>query len=133
MRTAIASQPFAPSSFLGRVLVADATACGAMGLLLVLGAGPLSGLLGLPVALLVVVGAVLVPLAALMAYVGTRPAIPRGLAWGLVAFDLLWVVESFGLLLLGWVEPTGLGTGFVIGQALVVLAFAELKYLGLRR
>jgi len=128
MRTAIVVQPF-----LRRVLLADAAACGVMGLVLLLAIRPQAGVLGLPPALLGAVGASLLPLAALLGVLGTRPAVSRRAAWALVVYDLLWVVESIGLLLTGWIDPTGLGVAFVIGQAMVVACFAELKIVGLRR
>jgi hypothetical protein len=51
-----------PSPFLRNVIVLDAAASGATGLLVIAGAGLLEGLLGLPAALLRGAGLVLVPL-----------------------------------------------------------------------
>jgi hypothetical protein len=50
-----------------------------------------------------------------------------------IALNVLWVAASIGLLLSGWVAPTLLGYAFVIAQAVVVGAFAELQIIGLRR
>ena len=33
----------------------------------------------------------------------------------------------------GWVTPSGLGYAFILAQVVVVVAFAELQYVGLRR
>ncbi|HYG87370.1 MAG TPA: hypothetical protein VD978_14015 [Azospirillum sp.] len=121
------------STLLRRVLHADGIVCAAMGALLTLAAAPLAGLLGLPAPLLRVVGISLLPLAAVLIYLATRAAIPRRGVWAVIAYDVLWVADSILLLVTGWVEPTALGYAFVIGQALVVAGFAELKYVGLRR
>lgn len=123
----------APDTLLRRVLLADAAVSALMGAVLVVDAGLLSGLFGLPVPLLRVAGLSLLPFAALLVYLATRPAVPRRGAWAVIAIDALWVVDSTVLLLGGWVEPTTLGTAFVIGQAVAVLGFAEFTWFGLRR
>jgi hypothetical protein len=53
--------------------------------------------------------------------------------WGLVAFNLLWAVESIGVAALGWVQPTTLGVALIVGQALAAAVVADLQYLVLRR
>lgn len=121
------------SSFLRRVLLADAAACVATGLLMLLGAGFLESLLGLPGALLKYAGFVLLPFAALVGYVATRERLPRAAVWIVIASNALWTVDSILLLWSGWVEPTSLGTAFVVAQAVIVGVFAELEYFGLRR
>lgn len=123
----------APSPLLRRALALDAVASGACGLLLAAGAGPLAGLLGLPPGLMRGAGLALLPLAALVGWLGTRATVPRAAVWAVVAVNALWVVESVVLLLSGWVSPTGLGTAFVVAQAALVALFAELEVLGLRR
>lgn len=122
-----------PQGLLRRVLLADAAVSVVSGLLLALAAGPLADPLGLPPLLLRVAGIVLLPFAALLWHLATRPAVPRRGVWAVIVLDALWVVESGALLLSGWVAPTGLGTAFVIAQALVVLGFAEATWMGLRR
>lgn len=47
--------------------------------------------------------------------------------------NVLWAADCLILLASGWVAPTGLGIAFVLVQAVTVLAFADLQYLGLRR
>ena len=121
------------NTFLRYALLADAVASGATGLLLIAGADLLTGLLGLPVALMREAGLLLVPYVALVAFVGTREAISRPAVQAIIALNLLWVVGSMGLLMGGWVAPTALGTAFVIAQAVVVGVFAELQFIGLRR
>ena len=61
-------------------LLADAAASGATGLMMIAGADLLTGLLGLPVALMREAGLLLVPYVALVAFVGTRPRMPHGAA-----------------------------------------------------
>ena len=121
------------NTFLRYALLADAVASGATGLLLIAGADLLTGLLGLPVALMREAGLLLVPYVALVAFVGTREAISRPAVQAIIALNVLWVVGSMGLLMGGWVAPTALGTAFVIAQAVVVGVFAELQVVGLHR
>jgi len=121
------------NTFLRYALLADAVASGATGLLLIAGADLLTGLLGLPVALMREAGLLLVPYVALVAFVGTREAISRPAVQAIIALNVLWVVGSMGLLMGGWVAPTALGTAFVIAQAVAVGVFAELQFIGLRR
>jgi hypothetical protein len=127
------SQAFEASPLLRQVLIADALASGATGLLLAGGAGPLVGLLGLPEPLMRYAGLFLLPYAVVVAYVGLRTAMSRGAVWAIIAANTVWVVESFLLLASGWVSPTPLGILFVAAQALVVAIFAAAQFIGLRR
>ena len=124
---------FRPSTFLRIALLGDAVASGATGLLMALGAGLLVGVLGLPESLLRWAGLILLPYAAVVAFFGTRERLSRGAVWTVIALNAVWVVDSIVLLLGGWVNPTGLGTAFVVFQAVVVAGFADAQYLGLRR
>ena len=119
--------------FLRMALVGDAVASGATGLLLAAGAGLLTGLLGLPEPLLRTAGLILLPYAALVAWAGTRPALPRNLVRAVIVINLLWALDSAALLAFGPISPRPLGTAFVLAQALVVLAFAALQWRALRR
>ena len=120
------------NTLLRYALLADAIASGATGLLLLAGAGLLEGLLGLPTALMREAGLVLVPYVAFVAWVGTREAISRTAVQAIIAMNLLWVVGS-AVVLFAFVTPNLLGYAFVIAQAVVVGAFAELQIIGLRR
>ena len=100
-----------PSSFLRRALLADAATSGAMGLLLLGSAGVLESLLGGPAWLLRASAAV----------------------WLVIGANALWIVDSVLLALSGWLPLTKLGVAFILAQAAVVLVFAELEYIGLRR
>lgn len=117
--------------FLRRVLLADAVASGATGLLAV--TVPLSGLLGLPAGLLRGAGLILLPYAALVAWLALRAAPPpRWAVWAVVGINACWAADSLLLLLSGWVAPTGLGIAVVVMQALAVAGFAVLQALALR-
>jgi hypothetical protein len=120
-------------SFLRLALVADAVVSGATGALAFTGASPLDGLLGLPSELLRYAGASLLPYAAIVAYVGTRPNPSRAAVWAIVAFNALWAIDSVVLLASGYVAPTALGYAFVIFQAAAVAGFAGLQVVGLRK
>ena len=114
-------------------LLADAAASGATGLLMIAGADLLTGILGLPVALMREAGLLLVPYVAFVAFIGTRATISRSPVQAIVALNVLWVVGSVGLLVGSFVAPTMLGYAFVIVQAVAVGVFAELQVIGLRR
>jgi hypothetical protein len=127
------STSFQPTRFLRYALIGDAVASGATGLLMAAGAGFLTGLLNLPEELLRYAGMFLLPYALIVAYVGTRREVSKAAVWAIIAINALWAVESIGLLVGSWVAPTMLGYAFVIFQAVVVLAFAEAQYMGLRQ
>lgn len=121
------------STLLRRVLFADAATCIAMGLLLVFGSGLLEQFLGLPAGPLRYAGISLLPFAALLVYLATRQNLSQPLVWTVIVLNILWAVDSFLLLVTGWVAPTELGYAFVVAQALGVAVFAGLEYFGLKR
>ena len=117
--------------FLRRVLALDALSCLAMGLLMGFGAAGLAPLFGLPEPLLRVAGLALLPLAAFIGWLATRPNPPRPLVWVVIVGNLAWTAESF--ITLGQSQATALGTAFVAAQALAVLGLALLEYVGIRK
>jgi hypothetical protein len=119
-------------NLLRHTLIADAVASGAMGLLMIAAAGPLSGLLGLPQQLLNIAGVVLIPWTAMVAYLATRAEPKPGSVWAVILINLAWVAGSAFVLFGGVVSPTLLGYAFVAAQAIVVLAFADFQFFGLR-
>lgn len=121
------------SSFLHRVLLADAVLSGATGLLMAVAAAPLGRLLGLPPVLLLAAGVICVGFAALVGALARRDRIARGLLWFVVVGNAMWAIDSVVLLITGWVDPTVLGIAFVLFQAAVVAVLAELQFMGLRR
>jgi hypothetical protein len=121
------------STFLRRVLMADAATSGAMGLLLLAAGGILERQLGGPAWLLNLSAVVLLPFAGLLIYLATRERIAAPAVWAVIAANLIWVADSLLLVLSGWVALTTLGIAFIVAQAIVVAIFAELEYVGLRR
>jgi hypothetical protein len=126
-------QTLRTSTFLRRVLLADAATCLASGLLLTLGSGVLEQFLGLPAGPMRYAGLSLLPFAALLAYLATREHLSPPAVWAVIVLNALWAADSFLLLLTGWVAPTELGYAFVVIQALGVALFAVLEYFGLKK
>jgi hypothetical protein len=88
---------------------------------------------GMPAALMRGAGAALLPFAALLAWVARRHLVPTTAARALIGANVLWAIDSLILPATGWIDATALGVVFVVGQGLVVAAFAGLEYAGLRR
>jgi len=122
-----------PTLFLRRVLLADGAVSGACGALMLAGAAPLAGLLGVPEGLLRWAGLSLLPWAALVLWLARRASISRGAILSVIVLNALWAVDCLLLLLSGWVAPTALGVAFLLVQAVTVGVLAELQYVGLRR
>jgi hypothetical protein len=78
-------------------------------------------------------GIALLPFAGMVLYFAQQPVIPRATVMTVIGLNAAWVAASVLLLVSGWIAPTTLGTAFVIFQAVVVGAFAELQYAALRR
>jgi hypothetical protein len=121
------------STFLRRVLFADAATSFAAGLAMIFGSSLLGQLLGLPVTLLHYAGMSLLPFTAFLVFLASRENFSPAVIWMVIVLNMLWTVDSFLLLLTGWVTPTGMGYIFVIAQALGVAVFALLEYFGLRK
>jgi hypothetical protein len=121
-----------PSGLLRMALVADAVITGVTGLAMFLGAGLLAALLGLPDGLLRYAGLSLIPFAAFVGVLAAREPVSHTAVRAIIIANALWVVDSLLLLLTGWVQPSMLGYAFVVGQALIVAAFAEVQHVGLK-
>jgi hypothetical protein len=122
-----------PSSLLRRALLADATLTSIAGIVLVLAARPLGVFPDLPTSMLQIAGLIFIPFGAFAGWVGTRPRVHRPLVFVVIVVNALWAVDSVLMLLTRWVETTPIGELFVIGQAVVVAAIAEIEFIGLRR
>src|SRR5262245_3131490 len=120
------------SRLLRIALMADAVATTATALLLLVFSGPLETLFGLPSSFSRTIGIALLPYAAIVAYLGTRPQVSRGAVWAVIVCNLFWVVNSALVLMTNWIDPTPLGIAFVIAQAVAVAGFADAQFLGLR-
>jgi hypothetical protein len=121
------------SSFVRRILVADAVISGATGLLMVAASPWLEGPLGVPSALLRYAGASLLPFALVVTWLARRDQVSATGVWAVIAANTMWAFDSVALLFTGWIEPTAIGYAFIVFQAIVVAAIAELQYVGLRR
>lgn len=126
-------QSFHTSTFLRRVLLADAATCVATGLLLMFGANLVERFLGLPAELSRYAGVSLLPFAAFLVYLARRENLSRRVVWAVIVLNVLWTVDSILLLLTGWVAPTEPGYAFVVAQALGVAMFAGLEFVGLKK
>ena len=123
-----------PRSLLRGALWFDALSVAGLGLLLVLLAGVLEPWLGLESGFLRTVGLlVLLPFAAFLAWTASRTPIPQPAVRWIVALNALYVLASFAILILGWVQPTALGTAFVVVQAVIGGAVAAVEWVALRR
>ena len=117
--------------FLPAVLWADAVSCLACGALQLAAAPLLAQLLGLPQGLLVATGWVLIGVAAFAAWLARgRPASRIGV-YLLVAGNAGWVLGCLELAIGSGVSP--LGIGYLLFQAVAVLALAVLEWAGVRR
>lgn len=118
------------TTFLRRVLFADAVLSSVMALLLILGAAAIATITALPESLLRGVGWVLVPWVALVVFAATREPLRASLVWVVAALNAVWVIDSIALLVMNWVAPNAQGIAFVVTQALVVGALAALQAAG---
>ena len=115
------------------LLTVDALISGATGLAMILAAGVLEPVLSVPTAVLRSAGVMLLPFAA-MVFVFSRAAqLTPARVRIVIALNVVWVVASILVLVTGWIQPTTLGLAFVVFQALVVAALAELQFTGLRK
>jgi len=121
------------SIFLRRTLLLDAAVSGTTGVVMALGADVLEPWLAMPGALFRAAGVSLLPFAALLVVLATRPTVPKSAVAAVIVANALWVVASIALLASGQVAPTILGYAFVVVQAVAVIGFAELQWIGLRR
>jgi hypothetical protein len=132
--TAITTRPVREStdSLLRFALRADATLCGALGLLIAMAADPLSRLSGLSATSEWIAGAALVGYGVALYAAAGVPDVRRvgiGVFAGNVAFAVLVAV----VLVAGWLPLTAIGVASTIAFAVVTLAFACAQYLGVRR
>jgi len=119
--------------FLRKVLIADAAVSGAAGLAMIGGADLTHGLLGLPSGLLFWAGVALIPFVATLALIARANAAPGAAIPAIIAINFGWVAASLYVAFGPTFAPTLLGQVFVCAQAAVVLLFAELQVMGLRR
>lgn len=118
--------------FLRNALLLDAAGSTAVGLALVAAPARLADLFALRQMLLFVVGILIFGWVALLVIAARAQALPAAIAWTFVWGNAGYVAASFAILLLGLVQPNGLGVLFVAAQALAVALFALLQGLAIR-
>lgn len=121
------------SKLLRRALVADAVVSGAVGALQVALTPWLDTVLALPASLLLGTGIFLLGYASVLIVMAASTALPAGLVWIVVCGNVGWGIAGAWLLIVGRVDPTVLGTAFVLVHIVAVLAFAIAEYFGLSR
>jgi hypothetical protein len=109
------------------LLLMDAATCLSFGVLLLAAGAWIAGMTDIPVGLLRVAGAVLLPICINMIVVAragrTEPEV-----WSVVVGNVAWVVASVAVMVGPWVSPNGLGQAFIGAQAVAVAALAWLEY-----
>lgn len=116
------------SSPLRRVLVVDAMATGAAGLLMLAGGGFLDDRLDLSTALLRWAGLILIVYAGLVWWVGMRPVIPRVPIAAFITINIAWGIGCLVLLAGDRVDPSGLGVAFILAHVAVVTIVAAAQW-----
>lgn len=119
------------NKLLRRSLKSNAVFCGISGLTMTTAATPLGAFLGVDNVPLVVVGIALALYAPLLFWRAAQHPISITEAWIAIAGDLGWVAGSAALIAMG--VFTRNGAWLVAGVADIVLLFAVLQYLGLRK
>jgi hypothetical protein len=119
--------------FLRKVLIADAVISGAAGLVMIGGADLTHSLLGLPSGLLFWAGVALIPFVATLGLIARANQAPAGVLPAIIAINIGWVAASLYVAFGPTFAPSLLGQVFVCLQAAIVLLFAELQFIGLRR
>jgi hypothetical protein len=132
--TAINTRPVREStdSLLRFALRADATLCGAVGLLVAMAADPLSRLSGLSSTSEWIAGAALV-IYGVALYAAAGLGDVRRVGFGVLAGNVAFAILVTVVLVAGWLPLTELGVAATVAFTIVTLAFAYAQYLGVRR
>jgi hypothetical protein len=134
MTATINTRPLADSSdsLLRFAMRADATGCAGIGLLVAMAADPLSRLSGLTAVSEWIAGAVLVAYGAALFVLAAVPAVRRvGIA--VVVANLVFAAAAVAVLVAGVLPLTGAGVAMMVVTVGIVLGFAAVQYLGVRR
>jgi len=119
-------------SLLRFALRADATLCGAVGLLVAMAADQLSRLSGLSATSEWIAGAALV-IYGVALYAAAGLGDVRRVGVGVLAGNIAFAVLVAVVLVAGWLPLTALGVVATVAFTAVTLAFAYIQYLGVRR
>ena len=121
------------TSYLKKVLIADAAISGAAAAAMMAGSAFLPPLLGLPAELLLWAGVALIPFVAGLALVIRHSRVAPGVLVAIIAINIAWVIASLVVAFGPAFATTLFGKVFVVAQAATVALFAELQIVGLRR
>lgn len=124
-------QTIQPSGFLRGALVADAAVSGVVAALQLGFAGRLADLLHVPSTLLLGTGAFLVAYVVMLLLLARSARVWPALLWLVILGNVAWAVGCIGLVFTVQVNPSALGMAFLGVQAVTVLIFAVLEYMGL--
>lgn len=130
--TATTGRSLVQGRALSRILRVDAGASLLSGLAMLALSGPAAGWVGLPRALLLVGGVVLLGWTAALSVAASGP-VPRAAILAVIECNVLWAVASVGLVVLGWASLTGLGVAVVLAQASAVCVAAYVEAVALRQ
>ena len=119
--------------FLRRVFALDAVSTVACGLVLVAAADALAPVLGYPTSFVRGAGLLMLPLAAFIGWLATRPVPPTPLVWVVIIGNFVWMAESFLVLKQFGGAITSTGVALTIAQAGWVALMGGLEFAGLRR
>ena len=133
-RTVRRTRPLSDSSdsLLRFAMRADATLCAGTGLMIAFAADPLSRLSGLSAASEWIAGAALVAYGAALYVLAAAPALRR-IGVGIVVANLAFAVATTAVLAAGVLPLTAAGVAMMLATVVIVLGFAVLQYLGVRR
>lgn len=131
--TAVTTRPTPDTDSLLRfALRADATLCGAGGLVIALAADPLSRLSGLSATSEWIAGAALVGYGSTLYLAAGVPDVRR-VGVGVLVGNVVFAVAVAVVLTAGWLPLTAFGVASTVAFATVTLAFAYAQYLGVRQ
>ena len=122
-----------PNVALRDILLIDAAACVAMGILLIAGTAHIETLTAIPSVVLHWAGLVLFPVAAFMTLVATRLRTVAIAVQVVIAGNALWVLGSLLLVSGLWFSPNLLGQVFIAVQAVAVVVLCAVEAIALRR
>ena len=122
-----------PSNLLRLGLRLDAVlSLGAAALALAFSA-PLVRELGVSVAAVYPIAGFMLTWTALTFWMSRSARLPTWLVWVVLLVNIDWALISFALMTTDWIAPSALGYALLSLQALTVLGFAAMQWLGLQR
>ena len=119
------------STFIRRVLLADALLSGAAGVLMIAGASVIAPIINLPSDLLLTAGFALMPWMLALLWLARSAEVSRPGVHGVIAVNIAWVLGSIAVLFI--FAPSAFGYAFVIAQAVAVGVLTELQIIALKR